>query len=215
MAKSQWLPIGRYLSRTPKQFPPDRPVSTFSSTFSKTQRRAPAQQGNMYFSERSYEKIARPDLRKLLKYAHQDREDFFEHNPKWRKLYATRIMCIALCQGAALHYVDGENGISDFDVWTFYYEHSKGPYPHRRRGEKDFGISKFGCHPMDSDNFDGRRIDLIGRSLKVRKRTDPIKTIRQYLSEPRTKSAKELSQKAVVFLTPEKYMGKIIWPETA
>ena len=166
----------------------------------------------MYFSERSYEKIARPDLNKLLLFSHQDREGFFNRYPRWRKLYANRIMCIALCQGAALHYVDGENGIKDFDVWTFFYEHSKGPFPYRRRVEKDFGISKFGCHPADAKNFKGRRIDMIGRSLKVRKSTDPIKAIRNYLSKPRSKSAKELSKKAVVLLTPERYMGKIVWP---
>jgi hypothetical protein len=168
----------------------------------------------MYFSERSYEKIARPDLRKLLKHAYQDLEEFFHRNPKWRKLYANRIMCIALCQGAALHFVNGEYGVKDFDVWTFFYEHLKGPFPYRRRGEKDFGISKFGGHPSDSENFKGRRIDMIGRSLKVRKSTDPIKNIRNYLRKPRTKSAKELSKKAVVLLTPERYMGKIVWPET-
>jgi aryl-phospho-beta-D-glucosidase BglC (GH1 family) len=28
------------------------------------------------------------------------------------------------------------------------------------------------------------------------------------------KTAKELSKKAVVFLTPERYMGKIVWTET-
>ncbi len=123
-------------------------------------------------------------------------------------------MCIALCQGAALHYVDGENGICDFDVWTFYYEHSKGPFPHQRRGEKDFGISKFGCHPADTEKFKGRRIDMIGRSLKARKSTDPLKCIQNYLNKPLSKSAYELRKKAVVFLTPERYMGKIVWPET-
>ena len=65
----------------------------------------------MYVSERSYEKIAKPDLRKLLAFSNQDREEFFNRNPRWRKLYANRIMCVALCQGAALHYVDGKNDI--------------------------------------------------------------------------------------------------------
>ena len=35
----------------------------------------------MYFSERSYEKIARPDLRKLLKHAYQDLESFLIEIP--------------------------------------------------------------------------------------------------------------------------------------
>jgi len=168
----------------------------------------------MYVCERSYEKIAKPDLRKLLAFSNKDREEFFNRNLRWRKLYANRIMCVALCQGAALHYVDGKNGVKDFDVWTFYYEHSKGPFPYRRRGEKDFGISKFGCYPSDEENFKGRRIDMMGRSLKVRKSSDPIKTIRNYLRKPPTKSANKLRKKAVVFLAPERYIGKIVWPET-
>ena len=168
----------------------------------------------MYVCERSYEKIAKPDLRKLLAFSNQDRQEFFNRNLRWRKLYAYRIMCVALCQGAALHYYDGKNGVKDFNVWTFYYEHSKGPFPYRRRGEKDFGISKFGCHPSDAENFKGRRIELMGRSLKVRKSSDPIKAIQNYLDNSPTKSANILRKKPVVFLAPERYMGKIVWPET-
>ena len=168
----------------------------------------------MYVSERSYEKIAKPDLRKLLAFSNQDRQEFFNRNLRWRKLYAYRIMCVALCQGAALHYYDGKNGVKDFNVWTFYYEHSKGPFPYRRRGEKDFGISKFGCHPSDAENFKGRRIELMGRSLKVRKSSDPIKAIQNYLDNSPTKSANILRKKPVVFLAPKRYMGKIVWPET-
>ena len=39
----------------------------------------------MYFSERSYGKIARPDLRKLLKHAYQDLEEFFKSKPQVAK----------------------------------------------------------------------------------------------------------------------------------
>ena len=92
----------------------------------------------MYFSERSDEKIARPDFRKLLLFSNQDREEFFTRNPRSRNYTQTELRCIALCQGAALHHVDGEYGIRDFDVSTFYYENSKGPFPYGRRGEKDF-----------------------------------------------------------------------------
>ena len=123
-------------------------------------------------------------------------------------------MCIALCQGAALHYAGRGNGIKNFNVWTFYYEHSKGPFPSGRRVERDFGVSKFGCHPSDEEKFKGRRIDMTGRSLKVRKSVDPIKALHNYLSKPPTRAAKELSKKPVVLLSPESYMGKIVWPET-
>jgi hypothetical protein len=29
---------------------------------------------------------------------------------------------VPLCQGGALHYVNGSNGVKDFDVWSFYDE---------------------------------------------------------------------------------------------
>ena len=154
------------------------------------------------------------DLQKLLRFSNEDREEFFVRNPRWRKLYENRIICIALCQGAALHFLDEKNGVKDFDVWTFYSEHSEAPFPYRRMGHKDFGISKFGCHPLDAEKFTGRCVDLIGRSLNVSQTTDPIKTLKTYLENPATKSAKELRKKAVVLLYPENLFGRVVWPES-
>jgi hypothetical protein len=34
-------------------------------------------------------------------------------------------------QGAALHYVNGQNGIKDFDVWSFYAQYDDWPFPPR------------------------------------------------------------------------------------
>ena len=166
----------------------------------------------MNVSERSYERITEADLKKLLDFSNEDREDFFARNPRWRRLYANRIICIALCQGAALHYLDGNNGVKDFDVWTFYSEQPEAPFPYRRMGHKDFGISKFGCHPSDAGKFKGRCVDLIGRSLKLPKSADPVKVIKSYLINSTTKSAMELKRKAVVLLYPEMLFGRIIWP---
>jgi hypothetical protein len=118
---------------------------------------------------------------------------------------------IALCQNAALHYLNGENGVKDFDVWTFYSEHPSAPYPYRRMGHCDYGTSKFGCHPEDVERFKGRCVDLIGRSLNCSKTADPVDMIRDYLKNPETKSAKELSKKPVVLLFPDKLFGKVIW----
>jgi len=167
----------------------------------------------MNVSERSYEIITLKDLKKLLALSYEDRDEFFVRYPRWRKLYAKRIICIALCQGAALHYLDGKNGVKDFDIWTFYSEHPEAPFPYRRMGHKDFGISKFGCHPSDIGKFKGRCVDLIGRSLKFRKSADPVQVVKSYLSNPTTKSANELKRKAVVMLYPEMLFGRIIWPE--
>ena len=68
---------------------------------------------------RSYEPIGREDLVRLARIARLDREDFFARKTRYRAL-DERLICVALCQGAALHYVDGKSGVKDFDVWTFY-----------------------------------------------------------------------------------------------
>lgn len=163
-------------------------------------------------SERSYQKVTKADLKKLLKIAHEDRKDFFQNHPRWKKLYSDRMIAIALCQGAALHYLNGKNGVKDFDVWTFYSEHPSAPFPYRRMGGRDFGSTKFGRHPSNADRYKGRGVDLLGRSLKCSKNADPVKMIRDYLKNRETKSANELSKKAVVMLFPENLFGKVIWP---
>ncbi len=162
-------------------------------------------------AKRSYAKIIKPDLRKLLDHARKDREDLFDRIPRWKRLYSKRVICTALCQGAALHYVGGKNGVKDFDVWTFYAAHKEAPFPYRRNGSRDFGKSKFGVHPSDTGKFVGRCVDLLGRSLPCSPKADPVKSVIDYLENPRSKSAYELSKKAVVMLEPEGLLGKIIW----
>jgi len=162
-------------------------------------------------SKRSYEKITKNDLRCLIKLAHQDRHDFFARYPIWKKLYSNRVICVAFCQGAALHYLDGKNGVKDFDVWTFYSENPSGqPFPYRRMGHLDFGESKFGRYPDDL-KFKGRCVDLIGRSIKAPVNADPIKILQEYLLSGNTKTSRELAKKAVVLLEPEILFGKVIW----
>lgn len=68
-------------------------------------------------SERSYERITERDLARLAQIAREDRAGRLARRPRWR-VYEKRIICVALCQGAALHYLDGANGVKDFDVWT-------------------------------------------------------------------------------------------------
>ena len=79
-------------------------------------------------------------------------------------------------------------------------------------GGRDFGSPKFGRHPSNADKFMGRGVDLIGRSLKCSLKSDPVKIVQEYLSNPKTASAKALSKKAVVLLYPDNLFGKAIWP---
>ena len=161
--------------------------------------------------DRAYERITREDLTYLAEIARQDREDLFARKPKYSAL-EERLICVALCQGAALHLIDGENGVKDLDVWTFYAarpEHP--PFPWRRRAARVFGDPGFGRAP-DSPSFLGRRVDLLARSIEVGSRTDPAEILRGYLSGGRTASARALATKAVVLLEPSDLLGTVIWP---
>jgi hypothetical protein len=113
---------------------------------------------------RSLREITIADLQRLATIARADREDLFHRNPAFGRLYADRLICVALCQGAALHYIDRQNGVKDFDEWTFFRAHPDRPFPYRRNVPRDFGDPRFGTSP-NKPNFIGRRVDLIGRSF--------------------------------------------------
>ena len=97
-------------------------------------------------TEYSMEKIDKADLDRLASLAERNRNAFFARRGRWG-IYQDRIVAVALCQGAALHFVDGKSGVKDFDVWTFYAKHPEGPFPSRVVNHEDFGESKFGRNP--------------------------------------------------------------------
>lgn len=68
---------------------------------------------------RSYEQLTKADLKRLGQIAARDRDDLFRRKPDLGRLYSRRLFAVALCQGAALHYLNGKNGIKDLDVWSF------------------------------------------------------------------------------------------------
>lgn len=156
-------------------------------------------------------KFDEDDLRRLTEIGAVDRAKFFERNPRWRQLYEGRLLAVALCQGAALDFVNGTNGVKDLDVWTFYAAHPDAPFPSRRRGKVDFGVSKFGRHPNDH-NLVGRRVDLLARSVSAAVGADPVSAIQAYVRDRRTDSAREPAAKAVVLLDPIEQRGRIVWP---
>jgi len=93
----------------------------------------------------------------------------------------------------------------------FFREHTKRPFPYRRNVPYDFGHPKFGISP-DRQDFVGRRVDLIGRSIPCEKGQDPIKVIQNYLLSSSNKSPRLLAKKAVIILEPEELLGKVAWP---
>jgi hypothetical protein len=84
-------------------------------------------------------RIELADLRRLAELAADAEAELFGRNRQGSGRYAARLLGRALCQGAAVHYVDGRNGVKDFDVWSFYAELDGWPFPPRWRGTRDFG----------------------------------------------------------------------------
>jgi hypothetical protein len=66
-----------------------------------------------------------------------------------------------------LHYLNGEIGVKDFDIWSFYVQYDDWPFPDRWRGTRDFGPSKFGRYPVT------RRVTLAGALIFLGARFRP------------------------------------------
>jgi hypothetical protein len=162
---------------------------------------------------RSHVPITKADLRRLANLAAEDRRDLFARRPDTGRLYADRLFAVALCQGAALHYIDKKNGVKDLDVWSFYEEHPERTYPYRRIAKVDFGDPKFGTTD-DSPQFIGSRVELIGRSIPGADRAHPVETLQRYLRQGATESARWLAKKALILLEPAPLLGTIVWSPT-
>jgi hypothetical protein len=73
-------------------------------------------------------------------------------------------------------------------------------------------LSRFGRRDSEPDGkYVGRRVDFIGRSLRVRREADPQAALQAYLTAGKTESARLLAKKAVVAMTPSTMLGEVIW----
>jgi hypothetical protein len=148
--------------------------------------------------------------------ARDDERGLFKRNPHLA-VYRDRLLVVALCQGGGLHYVQcqkGEKrkrGVKDLDVYSFYAEDPKVPWPYRRHGVADFGESEFGYHPGKRKEFAGRHVDLLGRALPVAADANPVEAVREWLATSNNETPKRLRIKGVVGLLPARYRGRIIW----
>jgi hypothetical protein len=103
------------------------------------------------------------------------------------------------------------HGVHDFDLWGFFQKLSNQPFPYRRQGQHDFGPSRFGHNPEDSDRFVGRQVGVFGRSINMRSPKMPIEAVQRWLSEAPTKSARFLAQQSAVVIWPRRDLGRVIW----
>jgi hypothetical protein len=164
---------------------------------------------------RSYEIITKADLRRLARIAQEQREDFFTRHPEFAILYRKRLLCTALANDAALHYLNGATGVSEFSVWSFYAEHPEAPFPFQVVDHADFGHSRFGRAADAPEGYVGRRIGLHGRSLDATPDQDPLAALQRYLRAAGSPSARELGHKAVVLIGPDELVGTQAWPTLA
>jgi hypothetical protein len=161
---------------------------------------------------RSHARITRTDLKRLVRLAQEERDDFFTRHPEWAILYRKRMLCTALCGDGALHYLNGITGVDEFRVWTFYAENSEAAFPHHHVSHLDYGESKFGRGAGLPESYKGLRVELQGRSLDAQTGDDPLQVLQRYLNARASPSARELSSRAVVLLEPEEFFGVEAWP---
>ncbi len=160
--------------------------------------------------KRSQEIITKRDLKKLLLLARTNMDSFFKRNPSYNE-YIGKEVLVALCQGGALHYLNRQNGVKDFDVWLFYPMKSRN-LPYRRKGVVDFGESKFGVHPdMKRKGYSGRTVDVLIRSDEFFKGKSPEKEVVEYLQYKKSDTSIFLAKKAVIGLYPDRLFGKQLW----
>ena len=162
--------------------------------------------------ERSLEPLTAIDLKELYAGSVKRLNEYFitGQGSKWKELYnIQQPLAVALCQGAAMHYHDKVNGVKDFDVW-FFYPFNKKQLPYRTYWNWDYKNSKFGHHPS-IPGYTGRKVDVLVRSIRSYTANDPVKTIHRFLQFENTTSSRELAKKAVVMLSPEISLGKVIW----
>ena len=159
---------------------------------------------------RSYRPISLSDLKLLADIAKQDRKYFFQSHNNWAKYYENNVICVALCQGAANHFIDMKTGINDLDVYTFYKNNPKKDLYAKRIKSYDFGNPKFG-QSIDKPEYIGRRVDCLMRTIEINENENIILAMRRYLEEGKTKTAKLLANKSVVLIEP--FCGKVIWPK--
>ncbi|OBI13387.1 hypothetical protein A5712_05125 [Mycobacterium sp. E2327] len=161
-------------------------------------------------SPRSYALLTHTHLRRLLEIANRDLEKFFDRNPHLH-IYRTRVLLTGLCQGAALHYLDQNNGVKDLDIYTFFAAHPDVRLQRRRGTQADFGHSELGRHPADV-GYVGRRVDMFVKTIECGSAQRPEEAVREYLRSSRTATARYLTAKAVIGLSPPDLFGATIWP---
>lgn len=161
-------------------------------------------------SERSFVMLTDEHLERLSGIAQDVFQTLMAKPDAKSRVYADRMLMVALCQGSALHFVDGVNGVKDLDVWGFFRSHPDQAFPSIAKWKRDFGPSSLGRHPYDV-GYRGRRIDIFGRAIAAEDNEDGPTAVQRWLTNRFTNSASHLARKAVVAIYPAILRGTIVW----
>ncbi len=150
-------------------------------------------------ASRSYEPLATADLKRLRRLGIEESKAFLQRNPHLKTAYGNALIAICLCQGAASHFLSPSVGVKDYDIWHFYKQHLRVPFPYR---------AHYRSH------YKGRRVDFLKRCIPkciVNASTSAGKSVIAYLSRRDTATKKRLLIKAVIGLHPKPIFGKVLW----
>jgi hypothetical protein len=156
---------------------------------------------------RKFHVMGESHLRFLCNLARAEEKAFFRRNTHLVELYQDRVVAVALCQGAALHYLDQHNGVKDFDIHFFYRQNPE----HPRLSRTVYYIW------VKVPDYGERRIDFVRtviptKHLEKPKNENPTALLQKFLLNAPTDNARHLAEKAVVGLYPDDLFGTIIWP---
>lgn len=155
---------------------------------------------------RVYLPVRKRHLRFLVQVTKIELEAFFRRNPRQVSRYRNRFLAAALCQGAALHYLNRKNGVKDFDIHLFYVQHPK--HKQMSRAVKPL--------IMEVPDFGIREIDFIRTVVPERFAQGADHSVsgvlQRFLQRRPTSNARFLTEKAVIGLIPEHLFARVVWP---
>lgn len=156
--------------------------------------------------ERSYLPITVQHLKHLCDIAIKDQKDFFRLNPKYRH-YENERKAILLIQGAALHFINGKEGIKDFDVLVVYNKlHNPIRLYAKRKKAYNSNMPEFGRFPKDKPKYVTRRVDILMREIEISSEEKLSDTLQNFI-----KHHKYWGEKAAIGIWPDNILEEIIY----
>jgi hypothetical protein len=149
--------------------------------------------------------VGRPELQSLATLAGEEESNFFDRNPHLIEVYRERLIVVALCQGAALQYLQRGKGVNDFDIHFFYLQNPA--KPRLSRSVKRISAT-VGSFPNASVDFIRT---VLPSARQAPGRENSIELLQTFLRNPPTGNALHLSKKGVIGLLPDKLFGMVIW----